>query len=164
MLHVLYFISTVFTIASQPTECQDQFDSSMATALTTGVISVITTALLVAGISIVVHVIVYQCVYKPRLTGVGCHRPKPGGDDYTDVADERVETTLEMEENEAYSVNERVGTTQEIQENEAYSVDERVGTTLEMEENEAYSVNERVGGLELKQNEAYGVVKSKSNS
>ena len=76
----------------------------MATALTTGVISVITTALLVAGISMVVHVIVYQCVYKPRLTSAGCRNPKPGGDDCTDVPDERVGGTLEMKENEAASM------------------------------------------------------------
>ena len=49
-------------------------------------------------------------------------------------------------------------------ENEAYSVNERVGTTLEMEENAVYSVDERVGGLELKQNEAYGVAKSRGNN
>ena len=123
----------------------DECDSCMATALTTGVISVIITGLLVASISVAIHAIVYQRVYKPRLTSIGCHKPKRGGEDCTDVADERVGRTLEMEENEAYSVN------------------ERVGTTLEME-NEAYSVDERVGGLELKQNEAYGVAKSRGNN
>ena len=51
-------------------ECHDQSDSCTATALTTGVVSAITTALLVAAVylSIAIHIlIVYQCVYKPKL-------------------------------------------------------------------------------------------------
>ena len=53
----------------------------MATALTTGVIGVIITALLVAGIAVAVHITVYQCVYKPRLIHSAGHKLEPGGDD-----------------------------------------------------------------------------------
>ena len=36
-------------------------------ALTAGVVSTVITALLVAGISVAIHIAVYQCLYKPRL-------------------------------------------------------------------------------------------------
>ncbi len=77
----------------------------MVTTLTTGVISVITTALLVAGISMAVHISIYQCVYKPRFISAD-RKPESGGGDATvyDVVDEKVGTTLEMEQNEAYGV------------------------------------------------------------
>ena len=78
----------------------------MATALTTGVISVIITALLVAGISVVIHITVYHCVYRPKLMSAGHQRPESGSADATvyDIVDERVRTTLEMKENETYGV------------------------------------------------------------
>ena len=77
----------------------------MVTTLTTGVISVITTALLVAGISMAVHITVHQCVYKPRFISAD-RKPESGDGDGTvyDVVDERVGTTLEMKQNEAYGV------------------------------------------------------------
>ena len=52
-----------------------------------------------------VHIIVYQCVYKPRFISAG-HKPESGGGDAIvyDVVDERVGTTLEMKQNEAYGV------------------------------------------------------------
>ena len=98
---LLYNSHSVATVAA---DC-DQCDSCIATALTTGVISVITTALLVAGISMAVHIIVYQCVYKPRFISADC-KPESGGGDAIvyDVVDERVGTTLEMKQNEAYGV------------------------------------------------------------
>ena len=53
-----------------------------------------------------IHIIVYQCVYKPRLASAGHQKPKSGSTDATvyDIVDKRVRTTLEMKENEAYGV------------------------------------------------------------
>ena len=98
-------------------ECHDQGDSCTATALTTGVVSAITTALLVAAVSIAIHIlIVYQCIYKPKLMKQNasyCTSHNP--DEMYDVVNERphheVGAVLEMRENEAYSVNEIVGRT-----------------------------------------------------
>ena len=102
---------SVATIAAD-LEHYDQYDSCMATALTTGVISVIITALLVAGISVAVHFIVYQCVYKvkPRFISADC-KPESGSGDAVvyDAVDERVGTTLEMKQNEAYGVTKSRG-------------------------------------------------------
>ena len=104
------YYTSVATVAAE--HC-DQCDSCMATALTTGVISVIITALLVAGISVAVHVIVYQCVCKPRLIHAG-HKLEPGGGDATlyDVVNEKLKggITLEMKENESYGVAKSRGT------------------------------------------------------
>ena len=97
---------SVATVAADLEHC-DQCDSCMATALTTGVISAINTALLVAVISVVVHFTVYECVYKvkPRFINTD-GKPESRGGDATvyDVVDERVGTTLEMKQNEAYGV------------------------------------------------------------
>ena len=103
------------------------------TAITTGVVSVIITALLVAGISLAIQIAVYQCVYKPRLRS------------FTEISRDHSQREEVIGGGDAtvYDV-----------------VDERVGTALEMNENEAYSIGGRMGGLELKQNEAYGVARS----
>ena len=97
-----------------------------------------TTILLMLIISVVIHITVYQCVYKPKLRS------------FTAVAvrdhnrSEREDNTRGGDDTIVYDV-----------------VNERVGTAVEMKENEAYIVGGRVGGLELKQNEAYGVATSK---
>ena len=98
---------------------ETQCDSCTATALTTSLISVIITAFLVTGISVIVHIAVYLCFYKPRLkssatactcgacTGQTDDVVGSGGSDAIvyDVVDERIGTAaLEMKENEAYSV------------------------------------------------------------
>ena len=87
-------------------------DSCTVSVLTVGVVSAVITALLVAGISVAIHIAVYQW---PRLkpstvtqdgtdqrddvTGAG------GGDAIVyDVVDERVGTALEMKQNEAYGL------------------------------------------------------------
>ena len=96
-------------------------------------ISVVITALLVAGISLAIQIAVYQCVYKPRLRS------------FTEISRDHSQREEVIGGGDAtvYDV-----------------VDERVGTALEMNENEAYSIGGRMGGLELKQNEAYGVARS----
>ena len=104
------------------------------TAITTGVTSVIITALIVAGTSFAIQISIYQCFYKPRLRSISVTTVTVTGGDHS----QREGVT---------------GSGDTI-------VYERVGTTLEMKENEAYSVNKRVGGLEMKQNEAYGVTRS----
>ena len=85
-------------------------------------ITAIATALLVAAVSMIIHIIVYQCVYKPKLTirnASTSHNP----DMMYDIINERpgVGAVLEMRENEAYSVNKRVEGP-EMKENEAYGV------------------------------------------
>ena len=95
-------------------ESQIQCGSCTVTALTAGVVSVIITALLVSGISVAIHIVVYQCVYKPRLIqksqavvgGAGLRGDITGGGDAIvyDVVDERVGTALEMKKNEAYGL------------------------------------------------------------
>ena len=91
------------------------------------------------GTCIAIDITVYQCFYKPRLrsstsTAVGGH-------------------------DESHSQREDVtGSGHAI----VYDVvDERpgVGAALEMRENEAYSVNKRVEEPEIKENEAYGVIR-----
>ena len=83
------------------------------TALTTGVVSVIITALLVSGVSVAIHIVVYQCVYKRRLKshavryiagGADLEGDITGGVDNVvyDVVGKRVGTALEMKKNEAY--------------------------------------------------------------
>ena len=69
----------------------------------------------------IIHIIVYQCVYKPKLTirnTSTSHNP----DAMYEVVNERpghgAGAVLEMRENEAYSVNKRL----EMKENEAYMV------------------------------------------
>ena len=93
------------SVAAAECSDSDSCNSCMATALTTGVISVIVTALLVVGISMAVHITVYQYVHKPRLLHAD-YKLEPGGGDTTvyDVVDERVGTTLEMKRNKAYGV------------------------------------------------------------
>ena len=91
-------------------ERHDQSDSCTATALTTGVISAITTALLVAAVSMAIHILInYQCIYKPKLmirNASYCTSHDP--DAMYDVVNERpghgVGAALEMRENEAYGV------------------------------------------------------------
>ena len=56
----MYNYLSVATVAAD-LKHSDQCDSRMATALTTGVISVIITGLLAASISVAVHAIVYVC-------------------------------------------------------------------------------------------------------
>ena len=88
-------------------ETDTRHGSCTTMALVTGVISVVITALLVAGISVIIHVAVYQCIYKPRLTaitdGSAEDRSGGGGDDAIvyDFIDNRV---AEMKENYAYGV------------------------------------------------------------
>jgi hypothetical protein len=149
-----------------------------AIATTAGVISAIITALLVGGICLIIDMAVYQCFYKPRLrsflsTAVGvlneshnsryCQREDVTGSGEAivyDIDDERprVGAALEMEENEAYSVNKRVEGP-EIKQNEAYCVINMRVVGSEMEQNEAYGVNKRMEGPEMEQNEAYGISK-----
>ena len=90
-----------------------------------------------AGISFAIHIAVYQCFYKPRIRSSAstctpicgkshCHTHNEGitesGDAIVyDVVDERVDTTLEMRENEACSVNKGEGGL-EMKQNEAYGV------------------------------------------
>ena len=63
----------------------------------------------------IIHIIiVYQCVYKPKLqirNSSNCHNP----DAMYDVVNKRsgVGAALEMRENEAYSVNKGVGRTRD---------------------------------------------------
>ena len=84
-------------------------------ALRTGVVSVIVTGLLVASISVAIHIAVYHCVYKPKLRSSaeisgsslkddvdGCG--ESGDTIVYDVVNERVETALEIKQNEAYSL------------------------------------------------------------
>ena len=108
------------------------------TAITTGVTSVIITALIVAGTSFAIQISIYQCFYKPRLRSISATTVTVTGGDHS-----QRENVTGSGDAIVYEV-----------------VDERVGTILEMKENEAYSVNKRVGGLEMKQNEAYGVTRS----
>ena len=88
-------------------------DPCTVTALTVGVVSAVITALLVAGISMAIHIAVYQCLYKPRLRsstvtqgGTDQRDDVTGGGDAIvyDVVDERVGTALEMKQNEAYGL------------------------------------------------------------
>ena len=103
------------------------------TVITTGAVSVIFTALLVAGISFTIHISVYQYFYKPKLMPITA-------------------TAIRGESHNQITRDNVTGSGDGI----VYVVaDERVGTTLEMKENEAYSVDESVGGLKLMQNEAY---------
>ena len=119
---------------------QSKFSQCAVTAITTGAVSVILTTLLVAGIAFAIHIAVYQCFYKPKLmlttaTAVGSESHNQiMRDDVTgsedgivyDVVDERVGTTLEMKENEAYSVDQRVGGLK-LMLNEAYGVTRSTG-------------------------------------
>ena len=81
-------------------------------AQTAGVVSAIITGLLVASISVVIHITVYQCVYKPKLKSSAGVSGEGWTDDVNrcgdaivyDVVNERVETSLEMEHNEAYGL------------------------------------------------------------
>ena len=81
-------------------------------ALRTGVVSVIVTGLLVASISVAIHIAVYHCVYKTKLrssaeiSGSGLKDDVNGCGDAIvyDVVNERVQTALEMNQNEAYGL------------------------------------------------------------
>ena len=87
-------------------------------ALTSGVICaiyiIIVTALMVSSSSVAFHVAVYKCVYKPKLmrssTGIiGAGLADDAdrcGDAIVvhDVIGEKIETSLEMKQNEAYSL------------------------------------------------------------
>ena len=123
--------TTLTTIINKQNICQ-----CTVTAITTGVISVIITALVVAGISFSIQISIYQCFYKPRLRSISATIVTATDGDHN-------QTEAGGGEAIVYEV-----------------VDERVGTTLEMKQNEAYCVNKTVGGLEMKQNEAYGVTRS----
>ena len=103
-------------ITIEDDESQIQSGSCTVTALTAGVVSVIITALLVSGISVTIHIVVYQCVYKykPRLIqksqavvgGAGFSGDITGGGDAIvyDVVDERVGTAPVMKPNEVYGL------------------------------------------------------------
>ena len=75
-------------------------------------VSAVITALLVAGISVAIHIVVCQCLYKPRLKSAVAQGGTDQRDDVTgggdaivyDVVDERVGTALEMKQNEAYGL------------------------------------------------------------
>ena len=108
------------------------------TAITTGVISVIITAIIVAGTSFSIQISIYQCFYKPKLRSISAITVTVTGGDHS-----QREGVTGSGDAIVYEV-----------------VDERVGTTLEMKQNEAYCVNKTVGGLEMKQSEAYGVTRS----
>ena len=122
--------TTSTTIINKQSICQ-----CTVTAITTGVISVIITALIVVGISFAIQISIY---YKPRLRSISATTVTVTGGDHS-----QREGVTGSGDAIVYKV-----------------VDEKVGTTLEMKENEAYSVNKKVGGLEMKQNEAYGVTRS----
>ena len=125
--------TTSTTIINKQSICQ-----CTVTSITTGVISVIITALILASISFAIQISIYQCFYKPRLRSSSATTVTVTGGDHS-----QREGVTGSGDAIVYKV-----------------VDERVGTTLEMKENEAYNVNKRVGGLEMKQNEAYGVTRS----
>ena len=95
-------------------------------AVTTGAISIAITctALIVACLSLAIQLAVYYCFYMPKLMSIGrnsrtCNQrgsatgntTGSGGVVLYDVVDGSVdeETTLEMEENEAYNFKKRVG-------------------------------------------------------
>ena len=100
-------------------------------AITTGVISVVITAIIVAGIFFAIQISIHRCFYKPKLRSILAATMTATDGDYNQM------------DAVVYEV-----------------IDENMGKTLEMKENEAYSIDERVGGLNLKQNEAYGVTRS----
>ena len=116
---------TLTTITGKQSNCSQ----CAITAITTGAVSVILTAVLVAGISFAIHIAVYQCFYKPKLMPMAT---AVGGESHNQI------TRNESEDGIVYDV-----------------IDERVGTTLEMKENEAYSVDQRVGGLKLMRNDVH---------
>ena len=102
-------------------------------AVTTGAISITITciALIVACVSLAIQLAVYYCFYKPRLMSIGRNSrdhtqrgSTTGSGDVIlyDVVDGSVdeETTLEMEENEAYNVKKRFGRLR-MNQNEAYN-------------------------------------------
>ena len=121
---------TLTTIINKQNICQ-----CTVTAITTGVTSIIITVLIVAGTSFAIQISIYQCFYKPRLRSISATTVTVTGGDHSqregvtgsgdaivyEVVDERVGTTLEMKENEAYNVNKRVGGL-EMKQNEAYGV------------------------------------------
>lgn len=85
----------------------------------TGVVSAVAAALLVASISVTIHIAVYQCVYKPRLrfltqiverVASGMHQKDDvAGHDYAtiyDVIGQRDGTDLKMNQNEVYGLAE----------------------------------------------------------
>ena len=77
-------------------------------------VSAITTALLVAAVSIAIHIlIIYQCVYKPKLMKRNAsyctsHYPDEMYDVVTERPGHEAGAALEMRENEAYGVNKGV--------------------------------------------------------
>ena len=85
----------------------------------TGVVSAVAAALLVASISVTIHIAVYQCVYKPRLrfltqiverVASGVHQKDDvTGHDYATIYDDisqRDGTDLKMNQNEVYGLAE----------------------------------------------------------
>ena len=88
--------------------CKDSQCANIA--LTTGVVSIIVTGLLVASISVAIHIAVYHYVYKPKLrssapcAGLTDDVDRCDGATVYDVVNERIETSLEMKQNEAYGL------------------------------------------------------------
>ena len=114
-------ICPVATMTSTTNTNKQGICQCTVTTIITGAVSVIITALLVAGLSFVIHISVYQCIYiyKSKLMPITAtaidgeshyQRKSVTGSEngiVYDVVNERVETTLEMKENKAYSVNKR---------------------------------------------------------
>ena len=95
----------------------DPENSCLFTALITGGASAFGSALLVLCISVIIHITVYQCVYKPRLRSQAmlesvCQSDNSStahcGHEYAaiyEVIGERVNNTeLEMKQNEVYGL------------------------------------------------------------
>ena len=116
-------ICPVATMTSTTNTNKQGICQCTVTAIITGAVSVIVTALLVAGLSFVIHISVYQriYIYKSKLMPITAtaidgeshyQRKSVTGSELEDgivydIVNERVGTTLEMKENEAYSVNKR---------------------------------------------------------
>ena len=98
--------------ATKPLATDSEDKACTLTTLTVGVVSAVITALLVAGMSVVIHIAVYQCLYKPRLKsavaqgGTYQRGDVTGGGDAIvyDVIDERVGTGLKIKQSEAYGI------------------------------------------------------------
>ena len=103
-------LTTTSKLDSVGETCKDSQCTTVA--LTAGVVSAIVTGLLVAAIFMAIHIAVYQCVYKPKLrstagvigAGLSDNVSRHGDVIVYDVINERVETSLEMKQNEAYSL------------------------------------------------------------
>ena len=97
------------TITITNSESETVSESCRVTAVTVGMVSAVVTGLLVAIISVAVHIAVYQYFYKPklmRLSPVVQDGLGQTGDVVYDVVREREVTVrdLEMRQNEAYGL------------------------------------------------------------